>query len=199
MSNNRDLFNLAKNYVMVMDLYTKARVNNEEFAEEMDNIRNEVLRKGYNIDKFVEFQNLYRELTVAEYYEFIKNFRLTRSDCIMNNNIDKPVMYIRKNREEEAIIYLKDNKQKAAQRLLCYMYATENRVKVLRTTTDIEDVNDCDIMLISSPIVLTRDTKEYHKIENKLKKKGIEIRIATNEDNISRYLDMIVKMSRKGF
>lgn len=72
MSNNRDLFNLAKNYVMVFDLYERARVNNEEFAEEMDKIRNEVLRKGYNIDKFVEYQNLYRELSVAEYYEFIK-------------------------------------------------------------------------------------------------------------------------------
>ena len=72
MSNDRDLFNLAKNYVMALDLYERARVNNEEFAEEMDNIRNEVLRKGYNIDKFVEYQNLYRELSVAEYYEFIK-------------------------------------------------------------------------------------------------------------------------------
>lgn len=72
MSNDRDLFNLAKNYVMVFDLYERARINNEEFAEEMDKIRNEVLKKGYNIDKFVEFQNLYRELTVAEYYEFIK-------------------------------------------------------------------------------------------------------------------------------
>lgn len=117
----------------------------------------------------------------------------------MNDNTEKPVIYIRKNREEEAIIYLKDNEQKAAQRLLCYMYATENNVKVLNTTTDIEEVNDCDIMLIASPIVLTRDVKEYSKIENKLKKKGIEIRIATNEDNIGRYINMIVKMSRKGF
>ena len=72
MSNNRDLFNLAKNYVMALDLYERARVNNEEFAEEMDNIRNEVLRKGYNIDKFVEFQELYRKLSVTEYYQFIK-------------------------------------------------------------------------------------------------------------------------------
>lgn len=72
MSNDRDLFNLAKNYVMVFDLYERDRINNEEFAEEMDKIRNEVLRKGYNIDKFVEYQDLYRKLTVAEYYEFIK-------------------------------------------------------------------------------------------------------------------------------
>lgn len=72
MKGDRELFNLAKNYVMVFDLYERARVNNEEFAEEMDKIRNEVLQKGYSIDKFVEYQNLYRELTIAEYYEFIK-------------------------------------------------------------------------------------------------------------------------------
>lgn len=72
MKGDRDLFNLAKNYVMVFDLYERARINNEEFAEEMDKIRNEVLKKGYDIDKFVEYQNLYRELSVKDYYDFIK-------------------------------------------------------------------------------------------------------------------------------
>lgn len=54
------MFNLAKNYVMLIDLYEKARVNNEEFAEEMEKIRNEVLKKGYDIDKFVEYQTIYK-------------------------------------------------------------------------------------------------------------------------------------------
>lgn len=72
MKGDRELFNLAKNYVMVCDLYERARVNNEEFAEEMDKIRNEVLKKGYNIDKFIEYQNLYRELSIKDYYKFIK-------------------------------------------------------------------------------------------------------------------------------
>ena len=72
MKSEKDLFNLAKNYVMLIDLYEKARVNNEEFAEEMEKIRNEVLQKGYNIDKFVEYQNLYRKLSIKDYYDFIK-------------------------------------------------------------------------------------------------------------------------------
>lgn len=72
MKSEKELFNLAKNYVMLFDLYEKARLNNEEFAEEMDKIRNEVLQKGYSVDKFIEYQNLYRELTIAEYYEFVK-------------------------------------------------------------------------------------------------------------------------------
>ena len=72
MKSDRELFNLAKNYVILIDLYERARVNNEEFVGEMDKIRNEVLRKGYDIDKFVEYQNLYRELSTKDYYEFIK-------------------------------------------------------------------------------------------------------------------------------
>lgn len=72
MKSDKELFKLAREYVMLMDLYRKARVNNEEFSEEMEKIRNEVLDKGYDIDKFVEYQNLYRELSVVEYYEFIK-------------------------------------------------------------------------------------------------------------------------------
>lgn len=72
MKGDRELFNLAKNYVMLFDLYERARVNNEEFAEEMDKIRNEVLKKGYSIDKFVEYQSLYRKLSIKDYYEFIK-------------------------------------------------------------------------------------------------------------------------------
>lgn len=72
MRSDKELFNLAKNYVMLIDLYERARVNNEEFAEHMNEVRNEVLEKGYNIDKFVEYQNLYRKLSVEEYYQFIK-------------------------------------------------------------------------------------------------------------------------------
>ena len=72
MRNDKELFNLAKNYVMLFDLYERARVDNEEFAEHMNEIRNEVLEKGYNIDKFVEYQNLYRKMNTEEYYEFIK-------------------------------------------------------------------------------------------------------------------------------
>lgn len=72
MKSDKELFNLAKNYVMLFDLYEKARVDNEEFKEHMNKIRNEVLEKGYSVDKFVVYQNLYREMTIKEYYDFIK-------------------------------------------------------------------------------------------------------------------------------
>lgn len=72
MNSDKDLFNLAKDYVMLIDLYAKDRLYQEEFKEEMEKIRNTVLKKGYNIDKFVEYQELYRNMSIAEYYEFVK-------------------------------------------------------------------------------------------------------------------------------
>ena len=115
----------------------------------------------------------------------------------MENN-NRPIGYIRKNRYDEAIIYLKDNERKEAQKLLCHMYATEHNVKVLGETTNLEDVKDCDMVLVASPAMLTRDVKEYYKIEQGLKKKGIKIQMATNGDNIDRYLGMLVRLSRRG-
>ena len=72
MKSEKELFNLAKDYVMLIDLYEKARLGDEELKEEMENIRNTVLKKGYSVDKFVGYQNLYREMSIAEYFEFIK-------------------------------------------------------------------------------------------------------------------------------
>lgn len=110
---------------------------------------------------------------------------------------NRPMHYIRKNREDEAVIYLKDNEQKAAQKLFCYMWATEHNIKVLGETTDIKEIKNCNVMLIASASMLTRDVKEYYKIEKELKKKGIRIEVATSGDNAERYVDMMLKLSRK--
>ena len=111
---------------------------------------------------------------------------------------NRPMHYIRKNREDEAVIYLKDNEQKAAQKLFCYMWATEHNTKVLGETTDIKEIKNCNVMLIASASMLTRDVKEYYKIEKELKKQGIRIEVATSGDNADRYVDMMLKLSRKG-
>lgn len=72
MKSDKELFKLAREYVMLIDLYGRARLDSEELEEEMDKIRNMVLEKGYDVDKFVGYQNLYREMTTEEYYRFIK-------------------------------------------------------------------------------------------------------------------------------
>ena len=114
----------------------------------------------------------------------------------MNNNLDKPVAYIRRKRKPEAIIYLKDNDQKATQKLLCYMYAADYNVDVLGETTNIEEVKNCNLMIIASGSILTRDAKEYCKIEKKMRKKGIGIQVATANGRAGKYMDMMLKLSK---
>lgn len=116
----------------------------------------------------------------------------------MENNIDKPLHYIRKNRETEAMIYLKENDNKAAQRLLCMFHATDYNYKVLGETTNFEEVKNCDVLIIASASVLTRDEKEYRKIEKELKKKGIKIEVAGSNVKAGDYIDMMLKLSRNG-
>ena len=116
----------------------------------------------------------------------------------MKNNMEQPLHYIRKNRETEAMIYLKENEQKAAQKLLCMFHATEYNYKVLGETTNLEEVKNCDVLIIASASVLTRDEKEYHKIEKELKKKGIKIEVAGSNGRAGDYIDMMLKLSRKG-
>lgn len=114
------------------------------------------------------------------------------------NNINQQLHYIRKNRETEAMIYLKDNEQKAAQKLLCMFHATDYNYKVLGETTDIKEVKNCNVLIIASASVLTRDEKEYYKIEKELKKKGIKIEVAGSNGKAGDYIDMMLKLSRKG-
>lgn len=120
-----------------------------------------------------------------------------RSDYIMNNK-SQPLHYIRKNRKTEAMIYLKENKQKDAQRLLCMFHAADYNYKVLGETTNLDDVKNCDVMIVASTSVLTRDKEEYSKIEEKLNKKEIKIEISGSNGRAEDYIDMILKMSRKG-
>lgn len=116
----------------------------------------------------------------------------------MKNNINQPLHYIRKNRETEAMIYLKENEQKAAQKLLCMFHATDYNYKVLGEVTNLEEVKDCDVLIIASASVLTRDEKEYRKIEKELKKKGIKIEVVGSNGKSGEYIDMMLKLSRKG-
>lgn len=116
----------------------------------------------------------------------------------MKNNANQPLHYIRKNRETEAMIYLKENNNKAAQRLLCMFHTTDYNYRVLGETTNLEEIKNCDVLIIASPNMLTRDKKEYGKIEKELKKKGIKIEVAGSNGKAGEYIDMMLKLSKSG-
>lgn len=116
----------------------------------------------------------------------------------MEKTNDKAMHYIRKNRVKTAMIYLKENDNKAAQKLFCIAYAVDSEYKVVGNTTDIEEVKGCDLMIVSSASMITRDVDEYYTVERKLRERGVEIEVAINDDRAGKYIDMALELYRKG-
>lgn len=74
MNGEKELFNLAKMYTMLSEEFKKElpEYELEEIKRELEKIRNILLEKNYDVDKFVYFQQLYRDMSIGEYFEFIK-------------------------------------------------------------------------------------------------------------------------------
>lgn len=76
MKSDKELFGLAQMYVTLEDEYKKAMeyglYDLDEIKQGLDNIRNTLFQKGYDIDKFIHYQHLYRTMTIGEYAKFIK-------------------------------------------------------------------------------------------------------------------------------
>ena len=74
MRSEKELFKLAADMSFIED---KLQENiddftREELLEEAARIRNILLKKNYDVNMFLYYKDLYKTLSVAEYYEFIK-------------------------------------------------------------------------------------------------------------------------------
>lgn len=76
MKNDKELFGLAQMYVTLEKEYQKAYEYDlydlDEIKKGLENIRNTLFEKGYDIDKFLHYQELYQTMTIKEYMDFIK-------------------------------------------------------------------------------------------------------------------------------
>ena len=76
MKSERELFDLAKMYALLEADFEKGFVSGEyiddEIKYEMEKIRDVLLEKKYDIDKFLGYKQLYKKMSVGEYLEFIK-------------------------------------------------------------------------------------------------------------------------------
>lgn len=74
MPSEKELFNLAKMYVMLDRELQRPlpEYELEEVKKTMEEIRNTILEKGYDVDKFVHYQQMYKDMSIGEYFEFIK-------------------------------------------------------------------------------------------------------------------------------
>ena len=63
-------------YVGLEEEYRKASEYNlhelDEIKKGLENIRDTLFQKGYDIDKFIYYQHLYKTMTIGEYVEFVK-------------------------------------------------------------------------------------------------------------------------------
>ena len=76
MKSDKELFGLAQMYVTLEDEFQKMTEHDlydlDDIKKGLENIRDTLFQKGYDIDKFIHYQHLYRTMTMKEYFEFIK-------------------------------------------------------------------------------------------------------------------------------
>ena len=76
MKSDKELFGLAQMYVTLEKEYEKAAEYDlsalSEIKQGLENISNTLFQKGYDVDKFIHYQQLYRTMTIGEYAKFIK-------------------------------------------------------------------------------------------------------------------------------
>lgn len=77
MRSEKELFRLAQMYVGLEEQFKRASEYESEYEideikSELENIRNTLLKKGYDVNEFIYYQELYKTMTIKEYFEFIK-------------------------------------------------------------------------------------------------------------------------------
>ena len=97
-----------------------------------------------------------------------------------------------------AVIYIKDNNDKAAQKFFCLAYCLDNEYEVLSTTNNIDEVDNCDIMVVASPEMISRDRIEYYVMLDDLKEKGIKVEIVSVDGDAGKYIDYVTQLYVKG-
>lgn len=96
----------------------------------------------------------------------------------------KPVIYFRKNRRETAVIYVRGENEEM-QELQCRAYANNKGYDVAYVTRHIEDVNLCDVLLVSNFSRISRKRMEFVKNYKLFKSRGIKIESATGKNDIN--------------
>lgn len=100
--------------------------------------------------------------------------------------------------KKTAMIYVKDNDRKAEQKFFCLAYCLDNKYEVLSTTNDIDEVDNCDIMVVASPEMISRDRIKYCTVLDNLKAKGITVEIVSVDGDAGKYIDYVTQLYVKG-
>ena len=74
MRSELELFRLAKDMVFIEDKLQEGcnSMVREELTVEAAKIRETLLKKNYDVNTFIHYKDLYKTMTIEEYYEFFK-------------------------------------------------------------------------------------------------------------------------------
>lgn len=92
-----------------------------------------------------------------------------------------------------AVIYVRGYNEEL-QEMVCRIYAIDQRYEVLYTTRNLEDVTECDYLLVTSPSRISRNQHKYHESMNKLKSKGITVISVTSQDNVDESISFAIDL-----
>lgn len=99
-------------------------------------------------------------------------------------------------KQTKVIIYVQGNKQEF-QELLCRVYAANKGYKVLYVTRNIEDVNLCDVLLVTNDSIISSEQIEHINNSNKLRKKDIEIVSISSQDDALESMFFAVELFKE--
>ena len=88
------------------------------------------------------------------------------------------VEYMRKGRVR-AVIYVRGQNE-GIQEVMCRLYAEDKKYDVIKVVKDLDDVYDCDVLLVSHVSKVNRNYVKYLQIANALRSRGVEIESALN-------------------
>lgn len=93
------------------------------------------------------------------------------------------------NNKPIAVIYVRGNK-KEMQEMLCHLHAVERGYKVAFATDNLDDVKDCNVLMVMNPSRISRNETEYYKIVNDFKEKGIKVEFAVDHEDLIDNLEL---------
>lgn len=91
-----------------------------------------------------------------------------------------------------AMIYVRGEAE-AQQELFCMIHALERYYEVVGVVKYLEEVKDCDVLIVINASRISRKTEEYYTKINEFKKQGIEVEIAGTEENASKFIELITR------
>ena len=91
----------------------------------------------------------------------------------------------------KAVIYVRGNNEEF-QETICRVYASDRGYKVAYVTRNIEDVTNCDVLLVTNHHRISRDKMKYHQVAKDFEEKGIKIESIVNQDNYMDVIDLAI-------